>query len=121
MCSRRAQYLACHAAEGIPDISPEDFSSSIADDWAADSGGTGGVGEAGFVRSWFELADVSTDSLDGGEYAGWIRQLTQQVTTALSQPGADAGSVRSRRGRPPWRRRGWPRRRGLRRRCGGER
>lgn len=76
----RKLYLACYAEEGASDISPRDFQESAAVEWRVDSGGSGFLNLAAFLQSWFELADVHTESMDGEEYAAFIEKMTAALT-----------------------------------------
>jgi hypothetical protein len=57
---------------------------TLDEDWEADSKGSGVVSVEQFFRSWFELADVYTDSVDSDEYAAWIESLGDAIIRATS-------------------------------------
>lgn len=46
------------------------------------------VGRADFFRSWFELADVNTDSMDAGTYSGFVDQTAHTIVKLDPSTGA---------------------------------
>ena len=79
----RKLYLACHSLECSHEISPGEFLATLEKDWSTDTGGasmsSGIIDEAAFNRSFFELADVYTDGVDGKEYATFLRKMANSI------------------------------------------
>ena len=73
-------------------VSVGDFDEAVEEDWEADSGGADELSEEAFKSCWFQLADVQTDSIDGAEYAEWIRSMIKQMTMSAhkQKPGSSS-------------------------------
>jgi hypothetical protein len=76
----RKIYLASRAEEGAADVDPYDCLHHGDADWEEDANGEDGLAEAPFYSCWFQLADIHTDSVNGGEYAHWVRSTIESIT-----------------------------------------
>ena len=65
---------------GAADGSEKDAASCAADDWESDRRGHESVGRELFMDSLFEMADLWTETVDGGQYAAFLAKLLSKVT-----------------------------------------
>ena len=91
MALSRKLYLACFAENSDSKIDPNEFRSGAEDEWLVDSADTPGyLSKDAFMKSWFELADVHTESVDANEYATWLRRITNKC---IYISGSGSGKV----------------------------
>ena len=74
-------------------IDPSEALISIDDDWAHDTGGGKHFLERGdFHAAWFQLTDMSTQTVEAEEYVHFIRQLLSLVRVPVeTQPAVAEG------------------------------
>ena len=63
---------------------PQEAMASAATDWQADSDGSGKMDKQKFFWSWFELADLWTESLDPTEYVDFMEEIIVVVSSMYS-------------------------------------
>jgi hypothetical protein len=60
------------------------------EDWRNDSNGKSSLNYAGFSKSWFELADIWTETTDAEEYVGFLETMLGEVTNSSGKWIEDA-------------------------------
>ena len=60
--------------------------------WLADSEGADELNEKQLKDCWFQLADVHTESIDADEYAEWVRDVINTITTMANGDRLEEGA-----------------------------
>ena len=88
----RKIYLAGNLIDCDADISVEDVDEAAEEDWLADSEGADELNEKQLKDCWFQLADVHTESIDADEYAEWVRDVINTITTMANGDRLEEGA-----------------------------
>ena len=82
MTLTRKCYLAALLSDNVAEVSADDFESTAEEDWLVDSRGEEELSKDAFFDAMFQLADVSTESVDADEYAGFMTCLLYTTDAA---------------------------------------
>jgi len=83
----RKVYLAIKEQEEDGDFEAEEFTDVMDQDWATDAHGKAHMDYDDFFQCMFQLADLNTSSVDGTDYARWLRDLVFHITTQVRDEG----------------------------------